>query len=264
MKEVSSRWGDLAPRLLSGGIMVLAGVLSIHFGGGWFLTLIVIATGVMCWELTMMNAPRSRWRALPAGFLAAGLLLAGLRVGAGWTTLLLFAPIAAIAGSMPRDRMIYGAVFSVLVLAGYGLVAFRDVQGGAWLFWLVLVVIVTDVFGYFAGRLIGGPKLWPAISPKKTWAGVVAGWLGAAGVGAVFHSLAYADYDVIWISVVLSFASQMGDIAESALKRRWGVKDSSNLIPGHGGLFDRFDGLLGAALFMLMAMVIVGVPQVSF
>jgi phosphatidate cytidylyltransferase len=110
--------------------------------------------------------------------------------------------------------------------------------------------------------MIGGPKFWPAISPKKTWSGTVAGWIAAAVVGMVFLRFTTAGPDLPWISAALSLASQMGDIAESAIKRRMGVKDSSHLIPGHGGLLDRFDGLLGASLLMLLVALIVIVPEV--
>ena len=89
--------------------------------------------------------------------------------------------------------------------------------------------MATDVAGYFAGRIIGGPKFWPAVSPKKTWSGTAAGWIAAAIVGLFFAP--HLPGPTVLLSVVLSFASQMGDAAESALKRRTGVKDSSNLIP---------------------------------
>jgi phosphatidate cytidylyltransferase len=115
----------------------------------------------------------------------------------------------------------------------------------------VLVVVVTDVAGYFAGRMIGGPKFWPAVSPKKTWSGTVAGWIGAARGGRALCAGA-AGRDLPGFLSLVAFAGQMGDIAESALKRRAGVKDSSHLIPGHGGLLDRFDALIGAALLALM------------
>ena len=133
-----------------------------------------------------------------------------------------------------------------------------------WLLWLILVVVATDIAGYFAGRALGGPKFWPAISPKKTWSGTAAGWISAAVVGLIFLLITDAGRDLIWISAAVAFASQMGDIAESAVKRRCGVKDSSNLIPGHGGLFDRFDGLLGASLAMLAVALVVDVPQLRF
>ena len=128
----------------------------------------------------------------------------------------------------------------------------------------MLVVIATDVFGYFAGRTLGGPKFWPSVSPKKTWSGTAAGWIAAGLVGLLFMLLTDAGWPIVWISMILSFASQMGDIAESALKRRMNVKDSSTLIPGHGGLFDRFDALLGAALFMLLVAYVFNVPGVNF
>jgi phosphatidate cytidylyltransferase len=98
----------------------------------------------------------------------------------------------------------------------------------------------------------------------KTWSGTVAGWVAAALVGAVFLRFSTAGVDLLWISALLAFASQMGDIAESAIKRRSGVKDSSNLIPGHGGLMDRFDGLLGAAILMLLVAQLTDVPSVRF
>ena len=132
------------------------------------------------------------------------------------------------------------------------------------LVWLVLVVIATDVAGYFAGRFIGGPKFWPRVSPKKTWSGTLGGWFAAMLIGLVFLTFTNAGKDLPWISMLLSLASQMGDVAESAIKRRMGVKDSSSLLPGHGGLLDRFDGLLGAALFMLLVAQIVYVPEVRF
>ncbi|MDZ7904436.1 MAG: phosphatidate cytidylyltransferase [Cypionkella sp.] len=117
--------------------------------------------------------------------------------------------------------------------------------------WLIGVVILSDIAGYFAGRILGGPKFWPAISPKKTWSGTVAGWMGAAGLGAAFWAAGYGGAALIILSPLVAFAGQMGDIGESWLKRRAGIKDSSNLIPGHGGFLDRFDALIGAALVVL-------------
>ena len=108
--------------------------------------------------------------------------------------------------------------------------------------------------------MFGGPKFWPAVSPKKTWSGTAAGWVGAALVGLVFSINTGVGFQLVIVSIALAMASQMGDIAESALKRKMGVKDSSSLIPGHGGLMDRFDGMLGAALFLLVLGPFVGFP----
>jgi phosphatidate cytidylyltransferase len=187
-------------------------------------------------------------RALP-GFFALPLLVAPALVGV----------------SMLRRHAAIFAVFAVVILlAGFGLSVLRDQNGALWLIWLVLVVIGTDVLGYFAGRFLGGPKFWPRVSPKKTWSGTVAGWLAAAFIGAIFAAFTEAGPRLVLISVALSMASQAGDIAESALKRRMAVKDSSALLPGHGGLFDRFDGLLGAALLMLLIAPFLDIPDMRF
>jgi len=129
------------------------------------------------------------------------------------------------------------------------------------LLWVVLIVVASDILGYFAGRIVGGPKFWPRVSPKKTWSGTIAGWIGAGVVGAVFAGYGFegplgGGASVIVLSVLAAFAGQMGDIAESAIKRFAGIKDSSNLIPGHGGLLDRFDALTGAALFLFAVEVL--------
>ena len=113
---------------------------------------------------------------------------------------------------------------------------------------------VTDIGGYVAGRGIGGPKLWPRISPKKTWAGAIGGFLASLVVAGGFAAFALGKTGpLLVLGAILSIASQLGDLFESAVKRRFGVKDSSHIIPGHGGLMDRLDGfvvaVIGAALF---------------
>jgi phosphatidate cytidylyltransferase len=98
---------------------------------------------------------------------------------------------------------------------------------------------------------VGGVKFWPAFSPKKTWSGIVGGWFGAALLTYFMVQgghISLPTETALFVALCLSFASQLGDITESALKRASGVKDSSNLIPGHGGVMDRFDGLIGASL----------------
>ncbi len=121
--------------------------------------------------------------------------------------------------------------------------------------WLVGVVVASDIGGYFAGRIFGGPKLWPAISPKKTWSGTLGGWGLALGVGFVYWLSGgpVFFFAALLFSVLLAMAAQAGDLFESWLKRKAGIKDSSQLIPGHGGLLDRFDGLLAAtSVYMLL------------
>jgi len=117
-------------------------------------------------------------------------------------------------------------------------------------FWLLLVVWATDTVAYAAGRLIGGWKLYPRISPRKTWAGLVGGIAGAALVGGVVAArlgLAISPWTLAAASALLSLVAQGGDLFESAVKRRFDAKDAGTLIPGHGGLLDRVDGLMAAA-----------------
>ncbi|MCG6901617.1 MAG: phosphatidate cytidylyltransferase [Rhodobacter sp.] len=260
----SRNWDDLRPRLVTGGALIAAGILVIWLGGSVFAVTAALVTGIMVWELARMITADKAAQALQLGVLTAACLLLARHMGPVFLMPLLLAPAVAGAWLLRRHHAIFAAYALGITLAGYGLTLFRDTYGVVWLFWLVIVVAGTDIAGYFGGRILGGAKFWPAISPKKTWAGIVAGWVAAAVVGLVFLLLTDAGRDLIWISVVLSFASQMGDIAESAVKRKMGVKDSSNLLPGHGGLFDRFDALLGAALFMLVVALVVDVPDLRF
>lgn len=263
MTAAPAQWGDLRSRVISGCAMVVVGILGIWLGGIWFKMLAVFVTAVMIWELARMIRVEGPSAMLLAA-LTASILSGLLEAGSGPYLVLLLLPAAIGAAAMPRDRPTFFFYALGIGIAGWGLVTFRAEFGMLWLFWLVIVVVVTDVAGYFAGRLIGGPKFWPAISPKKTWAGTIAGWIGAGAVGLAFSVLTKAGPELIWLSPLLAFASQMGDIAESALKRRMGVKDSSTLIPGHGGLFDRFDGLLGASLFLLALALVMKVPEVTY
>jgi phosphatidate cytidylyltransferase len=124
---------------------------------------------------------------------------------------------------------------------------------------LFAVVWATDVAAYFAGRLVGGPKLWPAISPKKTWSGAIAGAVAAVAAGLSVAAVAGTGHHgaIAAVSFALSVVAQLGDLFESALKRRFGAKDASHAIPGHGGLMDRLDGFLTASV----AAAVVGVAR---
>jgi len=122
-------------------------------------------------------------------------------------------------------------------------------KGFAALMFVLVIVWVTDSGGYFAGRGIGGPKLWPSVSPKKTWAGAVGGFAASLAVAGAFAEFDLGRTVPLLVSAaILSVASQLGDLFESAVKRRFGIKDSSHLIPGHGGLMDRLDGFVAAVV----------------
>ncbi|WP_425039079.1 phosphatidate cytidylyltransferase [Primorskyibacter sp. S187A] len=258
-----SKWNDLATRMGSGGIMVAVGILGIWIGGHVFHVLISAVCGAMIWELVRMLQPGQPRLAMRLGIASAVALLIASYLPLGVALPLILAPAFVGIGQMTKRRTRFTTYATATLLAGLGMIALRDDFGVGWMVWLVLVVVVTDVAGYFAGRLIGGPKFWPAVSPKKTWSGTVAGWVGAAAVGLYYATYMGGGVNVIGISIALSMASQLGDIAESAMKRQAGVKDSSALIPGHGGVLDRFDGMLGASLMLLIVEALVDFPPVT-
>jgi phosphatidate cytidylyltransferase len=116
--------------------------------------------------------------------------------------------------------------------------------------WTLVVVWATDTGAYFAGRAIGGPKLAPVISPNKTWAGLIGGMIAAAIVGGLIAGFGPLPATALWLGAPLAVAAQLGDLLESAMKRHAGVKDSGKLLPGHGGVLDRIDGLLPVAIIV--------------
>ncbi|MEL6264901.1 MAG: phosphatidate cytidylyltransferase [Pseudomonadota bacterium] len=257
---IAQKFADLGPRLLTALVLgpLALGLLWI---GGVATTLLVAAlAGVLAQEWRSVTAhaggalePRDAFYVAAAVFAVLlgsdgdaeyGLLsLAILLAIAGVTDLVKGRPAAALWG-----------VSGIAVMAA-GCVAFQwlretDPYGPLASFWIVLVVIATDVGGYFAGRLIGGPKLWPAVSPKKTWAGLGGAVVLAMVAGGLFSRWTTGTFvvEVCTVSAAAAILAQLGDLGESAVKRRFGVKDSGRLFPGHGGALDRFDGLIAATL----------------
>lgn len=256
---MSANWDDLKPRLQSAVVMVIIGGSALWAGGFAFAILAVVATGAMIWELSRMTSAVGTGNALWLGVLAAAVLALNLWSASPWPLLALLAP-AVLGVILPRrDRAVFFIYAIVIMLTGLCLVILRHSLGLMPVLWLLAVVIASDVMGYFAGRILGGPKFWPAVSPKKTWSGAAAGWVAAAVVGGAFWATGQGDIALLWISPLVAFAGQLGDIAESAIKRRAGVKDSSNLIPGHGGFLDRFDALAFAAILFAGLQLVVPV-----
>ena len=255
------KWSDLGQRLVSGGLAAGIGLWVMWIGGFPFHILISVVCAIMVWELLRMIGAAKDSIAIS---LAAGLfLLVVMELSLGLALPLLLVPALLGFLRLEQHRQTFAIYCIAILVAGYGLTALRDDFGFAWMAWLALVVIASDILGYFAGKFIGGPKFWPRISPKKTWSGTVAGWIGAAAIGAIFISQGMSGLELVWISIMVSMASQLGDISESALKRRMGVKDSSNIMPGHGGMFDRFDGMLGASIFLMAVTAIIAFPPVA-
>jgi phosphatidate cytidylyltransferase len=241
--------GDLRKRVASSVVMVVLAIAAVVVGGWAFVLFWTAAAIIIAWEWTSIVIADTR---LPLTVAIAALLAAAAAAGSGRVLVACGALAAgAIAvAALARERRAWsgaGVLYAgVLVLAPTLLRA--GVHGVAAMFFLFAVVWVTDILGYFVGRTVGGPRLALRISPKKTWAGAVGGALGAVLAGMVFAAL--TGYSIIGLGLTafaLSLVSQGGDLIESAIKRRFGVKDASHVIPGHGGLMDRLDGFIAAA-----------------
>jgi phosphatidate cytidylyltransferase len=267
-----SRWlsTELGARLASGIVLGIAALGATFAGGGLFAVFWLLAGVAVAaeWISVARVEPRLPIQIVSGAGLAllTVLYLTQARletfavIGAGAML------VGAALGRHSRDRLwssagfLYAAVISLVP----PILRDRPDLGLPVLLWMFAVVWATDVAAYFTGRRFGGPKLWPRISPKKTWSGfaggVTAGVLSGLLVHFVAEGLGWASpfswLVVALVSGIVSIASQGGDLGESALKREFDVKDSSHLIPGHGGAMDRLDGfwaaaaLLGAALLL--------------
>ncbi|TJZ83810.1 phosphatidate cytidylyltransferase [Paracoccus hibiscisoli] len=266
------KWGDLSRRVASTLVLLAIGVLLAVAQGPWLRLGMAIITAITFWELAAMTGwknparhvtlfGRSRPIALAA---IAGVAQAFALTGLPWAWLALSLPLLlGLPGAARRDRATYAIFGAAILLVAYELVLFRESFGLNFVLWLMGVIIISDTAGYFFGRILGGPKFWAALSPKKTWSGTIAGWIGACLFGAILWATDRGDATLIWVSPLVCFAGQMGDIAESWLKRRAGVKDSSNLIPGHGGFMDRFDAVTGAVLATMLIGFVTSLPVVN-
>lgn len=259
---------ELRLRVLSGVAMVAVALGATWAGGAVFGMLWLAASLVIAheWDTMAGAEPRRPLVAVTgAGLLA---LSVALFAGAGATVLLATftvatAVLALLARSLPsRLWAVAGFAYATVVALVPAAVREDPNLGIAAILWMFAVVWTTDIVAYFTGRRLGGPKLWPSVSPKKTWSGFLGGLIGAVLAGVAVAALASrngasvtSNLAVVAVaSAVASVASQLGDLAESAMKRRFGAKDSGRLIPGHGGVMDRLDGFVAVALLVGLAL----------
>jgi phosphatidate cytidylyltransferase len=245
-------WPDLAKRAISALVMA-ALALGADWLGGWpFAAFWTVAAVVVLieWEWIVLR------RRLPIAIGAGAVIAAALLSAAGAS---LVAAGVVIVGALcvyvlrrpepGRHLGALGVVYAAAIAVPIILLREDPSLGPIAALYLFAIVWGTDVMAYFVGRSVGGPKLWPALSPKKTWSGFCGGVFFGAAAGALV--LWSADLEVsfvtIGLSLLLAIVSQGGDLFESWLKRRYGAKDASHLIPGHGGLMDRLDGFVAAA-----------------
>ena len=245
-------FSDLAPRAASALVLVAVAVGTAISGGRPFAALWWLAALAIHWEWQrLIGSGRDPGR-LVFGALAIALAAVAAPYGnSGWSLLLLAAGAVAAGWSGRGHRLMagFGVIYAGSLPLALGLLRGSEARGLEAVFWLFAVVWGTDVMAYFGGRLVGGPKLWRRISPSKTWSGFLIG-IGAGAVAGLAVSLAWgANWRLLPLGAAAGIVAQAGDLFESVLKRRFGVKDSSGLIPGHGGVMDRLDGFLAAAVF---------------
>jgi phosphatidate cytidylyltransferase len=248
----------LGERVISSLVLATGAIVAVLVGGWLFILVALVAIVIMAGEWTrLLDDADVTARSLVLGSsallpIAAVLVTARGRPDLGLATLLVGAALAAATAALvpgaPPDRAAGGAIY--VGTPAVALVWLRNVVPGGLelVLWLLIVVWATDICAYFVGRTVGGPKLAPRISPSKTWAGLVGGMAGAALFGGLMALAMSAGFlRAALLGAALALVAQAGDLFESVLKRRSGYKDSGHLIPGHGGLLDRIDGLVFAA-----------------
>jgi len=223
------------------------------YAGGWLWSALVTlaAVGLYLEWLTVVGAAHEI-RVTVSGSVAlaiAGWYLAADQITLSLAALALGLAVVVLLSPQRRHWTAAGFLYAAAAQMASVLVRLDQAHGFVALTFVLLVVWVSDIGGYVAGRGIGGPKLWPRVSPKKTWAGAVGGFSGSLVIAAGFAAFGFGKpLPLLVLAAILSVASQFGDLFESAVKRRFGVKDSSHIIPGHGGLMDRLDGYVAAIL----------------
>lgn len=262
---------DLPTRFAAAVVMIAVASAAIYFGGWAFRALVAAGAALMLVEWGDMHKVRRPWSwfgvllmAVPTLVLPEYFFPAAERDPAEITADLVD-PLWACFGLIAGLGFLYG-IFARRIALGWGFLyiaipAFAlTVLSWTWfelVFWLMLVTWSTDIFAYFAGRSIGGPKLAPRISPNKTWSGLLGGMAGAAVVGAVAAWFFGLDPLFMAAGAPMGLLAQMGDLYESRVKRRLGVKDSGTILPGHGGVLDRVDGLLPVILATLLLLLFI-------
>ena len=249
-----ARFGsDLKPRVAAATAMGILALVTAWIGGFLFVIFWWLASIVVLWEWQrLIGGPRVGERVAGGGLMVAIAALFALHnsIPGVFAALALGAvAVGWLAGRSTRIWAAAGVLYAGALVASVGLLRMSPSFGLAAVLWLFAVVWGADIAAYLAGRLIGGPRLWPSVSPGKTWAGAIAGAFAGAILGLMLAAWTNRLAALFWLGLATAIVSELGDLFESGLKRRFGAKDSSRLIPGHGGLMDRLDAFVAASVF---------------
>jgi phosphatidate cytidylyltransferase len=249
---------DLSVRAAAAVVLAALALVAAWIGGFWFMALWFVGGALALWEWQRLVGGERLWPRIAVGaltlFAVAPLALHGAKY---WTlAAMAVGAVAAGAAGGRSGRAVWtgaGVFYAAAILAAPTLLQASPAYGFAAIVWLFAVVWSADSFAFLGGRLIGGPRLWRRISPGKTWSGAIVGTFAGAAAGAIVGFLVMHGgvrfAPLFWLGVAAAIVGQIGDLAESAMKRRFTVKDSSRLIPGHGGVLDRLDAFVAAAVF---------------
>jgi phosphatidate cytidylyltransferase len=251
-------WSNLGLRVASAAVLIPAALAAAFYGGWPYLVLISVGLALLAIEWGGMSAPRAPVRVAAA--VTAAILVAAFLAHLGYfKTAWIAVPLCALAAALVARGVAERAVdagYGVLYIAPAAvcLVWLRSTNQGQW--WTLMLFACTwaaDIGAFAVGSALKGPKLWPRFSPNKTWSGFIGGLLAASATAIAMAGLSVFSLDwraAALVGLAVGLATMAGDLWESALKRRFGVKDSGDLIPGHGGLLDRVDGLMFAVVVM--------------
>jgi len=252
---------NLQLRIVSGVVLAII-VLALTWTGGLPFRLLAAAIGALVfYEWTTVSNLRRDWPLWLAAWILVAIVLVALATGLSGYPMLILAVVptlALLAIGQIRELGTLAAIgmaYAVLPAVALAFLRGSDTSGLLAILYLFAVVWGTDIFAFFVGRAVGGPKLAPSISPGKTWSGAVGGAAAAVVAGWIVAYVAGHPSPLLMglLALPLSAVSQAGDLFESGFKRRFGAKDSSRLIPGHGGVMDRVDGLVAAAVALYLA-----------
>jgi len=257
-------WSNLGVRVLSAVALVPAVLFAVWWGSWLFLVMLAVAVALLAIEWGTMTAPKAPVR---VSFTVAAAVLAGVftvhtgQIPLGWTIAaagaLVAATLARGVSERPTDAalgVVYIGIPSLCLIWLH-----RTNQGEYWTMMLLAITWAADIGAYAVGNVVKGPKLWPRFSPNKTWSGFFGGLAAAMLVGPLVAALSPFQLNLAAAAVIGlagGLATMGGDLWESMLKRRYGVKDSGDLIPGHGGLLDRVDGLMFAVVVISLARLV--------
>lgn len=243
---------EMARRFVSAAILIVVAAGAVVLGGTSFALLVAVAAGILAWEWSRMLTHRAFHPLAILSILGcSGTALTVGVTGQYTIALLVLMVLTATIMFVARSRkmpagLLLGAGVPYFVIPALALLALRDAEDGfVVIAWLFATVWAADTGAFLVGRAAGGPKLWPRISPAKTWSGLFGGTAAGLLAGVLVALVAGAEPGQAALAgLLVSLAAAAGDLVESAFKRRFNVKDTSSLIPGHGGLLDRVDGVL--------------------